>query len=178
MTDHSSSAPARVPTESHRNGTAPGQPSFVTRIREAGRAIALAGVVLPLLLIGTLKFTAIEIEALKPLISGTPWLAWLYAVFGEAGASYFLGIVEILTAILLAASPWSPRAGVLGGALGTLTFATTVSIMAALPVWEAASGGFPLLNGIGQFLIKDVALLGIALMVLGESAVRLAAARE
>ena len=39
-----------------------------------GRPIALAGVVLPLALIGALKFTQFEIDALKPLISGTPWI--------------------------------------------------------------------------------------------------------
>ncbi|MGH8241377.1 MAG: DUF417 family protein, partial [Steroidobacteraceae bacterium] len=88
------------------------------RLVRAGRGIALAGVVLPLFMIGILKFTQIEIEGLKPLISGTPWLAWLYPAFGEAGASYFLGIVEIATALLLIASAWSARAGVAGGALG------------------------------------------------------------
>jgi uncharacterized membrane protein YkgB len=30
-------------------------------------------------------------------------------------------------------------------------------------------GGFPALSGAGQFLIKDVALLGISLVVMGES---------
>jgi uncharacterized membrane protein YkgB len=170
MTDHHSSA-----AESHRDG-APALVALAPRIRDAGRAIALAGVVLPLFLIGILKFTAVEVEALKPLISGTPWLAWLYAVLGEAGASYFLGVVEILTAILLAVSPWSPRAGVVGGALGTLTFVTTVSLLAALPIWEDVSGGFPWLNGLGAFLVKDIALLGIALVVLSESAARLAPA--
>lgn len=134
-----------------------------------GHGIALAGVVLPLLLIGLLKFTASEIEALRPLVTGTPWLAWLYPAFGAAGTSYFLGVVEISTGLLFLASQWSPRAGVLAGALGTVTFATTVSIMFALPVWEAASGGFPWLNFLGSFLIKDVALLGISLAVLGRS---------
>ena len=57
-----------------------------------GRVLALAGVVLPLLLIGGLKFTPFEVEALKPLIGGTPWLAWMYQAFGEAGASYVLGV--------------------------------------------------------------------------------------
>ena len=41
-------------------------------IERAGRVIALIGIVLPLLLIGGLKFTSFEIEALKPLIGGTP----------------------------------------------------------------------------------------------------------
>jgi hypothetical protein len=100
------------------------------RISAAGRAVALAGVVLPLLMIGILKFTQIEVGALKPLIGGTPWLAWLYPVFGEAGASYFLGVFELVTAALLSASPWSARAGVAGGALGALIFAVTVSIAA------------------------------------------------
>lgn len=46
-----------------------------TRVKTVGRTIALAGVILPLFMIGILKFTQIEVEALKPLISGTPWLA-------------------------------------------------------------------------------------------------------
>lgn len=147
--------------------------SVAGSIQRAGRVVALIGLVLPLLLIGGLKFTQFEVEALKPLIGGTPWLAWMYPVFGEAGASYLLGVVEIVTALLLIASPWSPRAGVVGGALGGLTFLVTVSLFLALPVWEPSLGGFPALGPGGQFLIKDVALLGISLVVLGESLARL-----
>ena len=144
-----------------------------SRFTFTGRVVSLAGIVLPLFLIGILKFTQIEIDALKPLISGTPWLAWLYPAFGEAGAAYLLGGVELITAILLVASPWSARAGVVGGALGALTFAVTVSTMFALPIWEESLGSFPWLNATGQFLIKDVALLGVSLLVLGESLTRL-----
>jgi reactive chlorine resistance protein C len=138
-------------------------------VQRVGRVVALVGVVLPLLLIGGLKFTQLEVEALKPLIGGTPWLAWMYSVFGEAGTSYVLGVVEITAALLLIASPWLLRAGVVGGALGGLTFLVTSSLLFALPVWEESLGGFPALSGAGQFLIKDVALLGISLVVMGES---------
>ena len=140
---------------------------------KAGRALALAGVLSPLVLIGILKFTQFEIDALKPLISGTPWLAWLYQVLGEAGTSYLLGVVELITAALFIASPWSPRAGLVAGALGSAIFATTVSTLLALPIWESSIGGFPWLNALGSFLIKDIALLGISVYVMGESAVRL-----
>lgn len=141
-------------------------------VRKAGRILALIGVILPLLMIGGMKFTAVEIEALRPLIGGTPWLAWMYPVFGEAGASYVLGVVEIATALLLIASPWSTRAGVAGAALAALIFLVTCSIMVALPIWEPALG-FPALGPAGQFLIKDIALLGISLVILGESLNRL-----
>ncbi|RWC43856.1 DUF417 family protein [Mesorhizobium sp.] len=143
-----------------------------TAVSKAGRILALIGVILPLLMIGGMKFTAVEIEALRPLIGGTPWLAWMYPVFGEAGASYVLGVVEIATALLLIASPWSTRAGVAGGALAALIFLVTCSIMVALPSWEPALG-FPALGPAGQFLIKDIALLGISLVILGESLNRL-----
>lgn len=142
------------------------------RLANAGRTLALIGIFLPLFMIGILKFTQVEVEALKPLIGGTPWLAPLYRLFGEAGASYFLGIVEIITAFLLLASPWSARAGIVGGTLGAITFLFTISIMFAIPIWEAPSGGFPWLNAFGSFLIKDVALLGISLVILGESLIR------
>lgn len=138
----------------------------------AGRAVALAGVVLPLFLIGILKFTQYEVDQLKPIIGGTPWLAWLYPAFGETGASRLLGVVELATAALFVASPWSAPAGLAAGALGALTFAVTVSTMLALPVWEETLGGFPWLNPLGSFLVKDVALLGVSLAVLGEGLVR------
>jgi uncharacterized membrane protein YkgB len=138
-------------------------------IRGAGRVVALTGVVLPLLFIGGLKFTAFEAEALVPAISSTPWLAWMYAVLGVSGTTYLLGVVELTTAALLIAARWWPRAGVVGGALASLTFLVTVSLLFSVPIWEPSLGGFPALGAMGSFLIKDVALLGISLVVLGES---------
>jgi uncharacterized membrane protein YkgB len=139
-------------------------------LSRGGRAIALAGVVLPLALIGFSKFAAFEVEALQPLVGGTPWLAWMYSAFGVVGATRVLGVVEMATALMLIASPWAPRAGVAGGALAALTFLVTCSTMFAFPVWERnAVGPMPALAGPGQFLIKDVALLGISIVVFGES---------
>jgi reactive chlorine resistance protein C len=142
------------------------------RVASWGRLIGLLGVVMPLLLIGALKFTAIEVEGLKPLIGETPWLSWMYSVFGAANTSYLLGVFEISTAILVAFSPWSARAAVLGGLLATVLFIGSTSIMLAVPIWEADSGGFPWLNPTGSFLIKDVALLGVSITVFGEGLAR------
>ena len=156
--------------------SAPGRAAH--SIERLGRVVALIGVVLPLLLIGGLKFTSVETEALGPLINGTPWLAWLYPAFGESGASRLLGVVELAAALLLVASPWSPRAGVLGGALAASTFLVTTSLLAALPAWETRLGGFPALDPLGQFLIKDVVLLGVALVVTGECLCRIPRASD
>jgi uncharacterized membrane protein YkgB len=50
-------------------------------------------------------------------------------------------------------------------------FLTTLSFLATTPgVWEPSAGGCPALSGKpGQFLIKDLALLGISLWSLGEA---------
>jgi uncharacterized membrane protein YkgB len=42
----------------------------------------------------------------------------------------------------------------------------------AFAIWEPSLGGFPYLNFIGTFLIKDVVLLGVSLVVLGEGLAR------
>ena len=138
-------------------------------IQRIGNMVLLAGVSLPLLMIGGVKFTAFEVEALKPLIGGTPWMAWLYDAFGYTGAARLLGVVEIIAAGLLLASPWLPRAGIAGAALAAGLFLGTISMMLALPVWEPTAGGFPALGGLGQFLIKDIALLGGSLLILGQA---------
>lgn len=144
-------------------------------LQRAGRLVALTGVVLALLLIGGLKFTQVEIEALRPLIGGTPWLAWLYPALGESGASYLLGVVELAAALLLMASPWSARAGFVGATVAAITFLVTCSLLLApLPVWDDRVGGFPALGPLGQFLIKDIALLGASLAAAGDGLARLA----
>jgi uncharacterized membrane protein YkgB len=163
--------------EKGRMSTSPHAAQASALLQRSGRLLALVGVVLPLLLIGAMKFTRVEIEALNPLISGTPWLAWLHTLFGENGASHALGVVELAAALLLLASPWSPRAGLIGGALAAVTFlVTSTLLLAPLPVWDDRVGGFPALGPLGQFLIKDVALLGISLVVAGHSLTRIAGA--
>ncbi|CAA9364114.1 MAG: hypothetical protein AVDCRST_MAG90-3226 [uncultured Microvirga sp.] len=154
--------------------------SIAPIVERTGRAVALGGAVLALSIFGAAKFTQGEIDELKPLIGGTPWLAWLPPAFGDAGTSYLLGVVELSTAALLIASPWSPRAGVAGGALGALTFAATTSLLVSAPepIWEAEPGSAPLPSSLGSFVLKDVALLGIALTVLGESLARVAQERS
>jgi len=147
-------------------------PAVAKRLQTLGRGLALAGVVLPLLLIGGLKFTAPEIEGVGLLLNATPWLAWLLTIFGAAGASNFLGVVEIGAALLLMASPWSARAGLLGAALAVLILLITSTLIALPMAWDMRLGGFPALGPFGQFVIKDIALLGVALLVLGDSMAR------
>jgi uncharacterized membrane protein YkgB len=49
-------------------------------------------------------------------------------------------------------------------------FLTTLSFMISTPGWEPSLGGFPALSGgVGEFLIKDLVLLGASLWSLGES---------
>jgi uncharacterized membrane protein YkgB len=90
-----------------------GHPSAIaSALQRIGCAAALFGKIVPLPLIGGLKFTQFKVDALKPLISGTPWLARMYPVLGETGASWLLGGVEIGAALLLIASIWWPKAAV------------------------------------------------------------------
>ena len=48
------------------------------------------------------------------------------------------------------------------------------SLLLALPIGEPAAGGLPALNGLEQFLIKDVVLLGVALVTAADGLADLA----
>src|SRR5262249_17288030 len=79
--------------------------------------------------------------------------------------------VEVAIALIIAARPFWPRASALGSALAVGMFLTTLSFLVTTPgVWAADAGGFPALSvAPGQFLIKDLALLGISVWTLGEA---------
>ena len=97
----------------------------------------------------------------------------MYPVFGQRGATYFLGVSEWLTAALLVWGFWNPRAGILGAILSVATFVTTVTIIPFMPDgWDAAAG-FPAMKGNVAFLMKDSVLLAVSVYLLKQDVARL-----
>src|SRR6266404_5852615 len=142
-----------------------------SQVEAVGRELARYGLVVVVGWIGLMKFTAYEAEGISPLVANSPLMSWVYGLMSVRGFSAALGVVEVAIAILIAARPFSPRASALGSALAVGMFLTTLSFLVTTPgVWEPSAGGFPALSGKpGQFLIKDLALLGISLWTLGEA---------
>ena len=151
--------------------TAHEQRATSSRVEAAGRELARYGLVVVVAWIGLMKFTAYEAEGIRPFVANSPLLSWVYGPLSVQGFSAVLGVVEVAIALLIAARPLSPRVSALGSALAVGMFLTTLSFLVTTPgVWEPSAGGFPALSGKpGQFLIKDLALLGISLWSLGEA---------
>jgi len=137
------------------------------------------GLVLILLWIGGMKFTAYEAEGIRPFVENSPPFAWTYPVFGVRGMASILGTTEILVALLIAARPWFPRLSAVGSLLAVGMFLSTLSFLVTTPgTWANEIGGFPAISVLGQFLIKDVALLAIALWSFGEAVRAVALSRN
>ena len=128
------------------------------------------GLVLVVFWIGGLKFTAYESKGVFNHASHSPLLAWAYHILDVRNFSRSLGVVEIATALLMAVGPVWPKLSIVGSLGGIGMFLTTLSFVITTPgVWQAGYG-FPALSGFpGQFLIKDVLLLGAAIWTLADS---------
>jgi uncharacterized membrane protein YkgB len=81
-----------------------------------------------------------------------------------------VGATELIIVALLALRPWFPRASAIGSIGAIFMFLTTLSLMITTPGWEPSLGGFPALSGgVGEFLIKDLVLLGASFWTLADS---------
>jgi reactive chlorine resistance protein C len=135
-----------------------------------GMLLMRYGLVLILFWIGLMKFTPYEANAIKPLVEHSPFMGWMYHVMSVQAASNAIGIIEVATAVLMALQPWSAIASVIGSTMAVFTFLLTLSFLFSTPGWEPTLGGFPALSvAPGQFLLKDLLLLGAALWSLGDS---------
>lgn len=140
---------------------------FVERL---GRSVLLYGLALVFLWIGAMKFTAYEANAIQGLVASSPLLSWTYSILDVRGVANVIGTAEIITGILLLLRPWNAAAGVAGGLLAAATTAVTLTFLFSAPGWEASLGGFPYLSVVpGQFLLKDIVLLGAGLVIAGGS---------
>ena len=138
-------------------------PTLEPGMRLAAGIILRYGLVAMIAWFGAFKLTSAEAHAIEPLIRHSPLLSWLYLVTDLPGASRAIGIIEILTAVLLAVRPLAPRLS-LAGSLGAIAmFATTLSFLVTTPgVWTQVEG-FVVPSATGGFLLKDLFLLGAAL---------------
>ena len=141
----------------------------VVAIDETGKTIVRWGLVVVLVWIGGMKFTAYEAMGIQPLVAHSPLVAWMYDFLSVRDFSRMLGVIEITTAALIALRPAFPKASAIGGVLAMGLFATTLSFLFSTPGWEP-SLGFPAISALpGQFLLKDIVLFGASVWILGDS---------
>src|SRR6201992_2506024 len=133
-----------------------------------GQAVSRDGLVRALAWIGFGKY--IKMEA-RVLIEHSPLMSWVYDVFSANTVARSLGTLEIVAALLIVTRPLSPRLSAIGSALAIVLFCGTLSFLFTTPgVVSRFAGPVPVLSALpGQFLLKDVVLLGVAVWTLGEA---------
>lgn len=152
-------------TETNDINTADGGASNILRGQPVSNHILRLTLAIVFLAFGYVKFFPFEADGVEPLISAHPALGWLLPIFGKAGASAFLGVVEIAAGLALLIGFRSVLANLFGGILTLVTFTITVSLLFFIPgVFEESAGGFPAISGTGGFLLKDTVLLAAGLV--------------
>lgn len=141
------------------------------KLEALGTWLTRYGLVAVFVWIGAMKFTAYEANAIQPLVANSPLMSWLYGIFSVQAFSNGLGVLEVAIGLMIAARPISATLSVAGSGLAAILFLGTLSFMLSTPpVWEASLGGFPALSvAPGQFLLKDLGLLGASIWTLSEA---------
>ena len=154
-----------------RTATLTGHFDTAERMQALGLFLTRYGLVTVFAWIGAMKFTAYEAQAIQPLVANSPLMSWLYQIFSVQAFSNWLGVLEVTIGVMIAARGISAAVSAAGSALAAVLFLGTLSFMLSTPpVWEASLGGFPALSvAPGQFLLKDLALLGASVWTLGEA---------
>jgi uncharacterized membrane protein YkgB len=109
---------------------------------------------------GIQKFTPQSAQGIAVYISNSPFVSWL-GIFGVRGEAYLLGVVELTTAVLLAAGAFIPILSALSALMGTVTFIITWSFFFTTPgvvKWSISTDPIAW-NLAGEFLYKDIVLL-------------------
>lgn len=140
------------------------------KLERAGAWIVRYGLAIVLIWVGLLKFTAYEAEGVQGFVSNSPFLSWAYSVFSVRSFAALLGVIEILCGLLILTRPIAPMISAIGSLGAVVIFLTTMTFLLTTPgVWQP-DYGFPFLSAVpGQFLAKDLVLLGAALWSAGEA---------
>lgn len=149
--------------------------------------------------IGALKFVPYEADSITPFVANSPVMSFFYehprdykphlthegelkpvqrdwqTANNTYGFSHGLGTLELAIGLLTLAGLVSRRLGLIGAALAFATPFVTLSFLVTTPeAWVPALGdaehGFPYLSGAGRLVLKDVAILAGAWLIMADSA--------
>jgi uncharacterized membrane protein YkgB len=142
----------------------------ISTVDAIGGVLGRYGLVVVIGWIGALKFANFEAHQIQPLVANSPFMGWLYNIFPVYTFSALLGVFELTAAVLIAIKPASAKLSAVGSVLAIVLFVATTSFLFTTPgVSEPAGGGFPALSLTGEFLLKDVPLLGLSFWTLADS---------
>jgi uncharacterized membrane protein YkgB len=148
------------------------QASLVAKASDAftrvGLLVSRYGLVIVLAWIGFGKWVKFEAAV---LMQNSPLMCWIFDYLSVTTVARCLGTMEIVAALLIAARPLSPRISAVGSALAVMLFMGTISFLFTTPgVVATHAAGLPVLSAKpGQFLLKDVVLIGVSIWSLGDS---------
>jgi len=140
------------------------------KLESIGANIIRYGLVIVLLWVGALKFTAYEAEGIQGLVSNSPFMSWMLSVMSLRTAAALIGVIEITLGVLIATRPFAPFISAIGSIGAIIMFLTTLTFVFTTPgVWQPGYG-FPFPSPMpGQFLAKDLLFLGAAVWTAGEA---------
>lgn len=173
---------------------------LAARTDRLGITLTRIGLMVVLLWIGGLKVFKYEADGIVPFVANSPVMSFFYKypspeykthmnAEGQLNPenrqwheenhtylfSYGLGAVLVLYALLLGLHPWRPELAAVGSFLVVVMSFVTLSFLITTPEsWVPALGdaehGFPYLSGRGRLVLKDIIMLGAAVVTMADSA--------
>jgi len=164
-----------------------------------GVTVTRIGLIVVLLWIGGLKAFRYEADGIVPFVANSPTMNFFYAdgdsykahknpegalvpanrAWHEANRTYEfafgLGTVIVIYGLMLCLHPWFSQVATVGSFLVVVMSFVTLSFLITTPeCWVPALGdaqhGFPYLSGAGRLVIKDMIMMGAALVTMADSA--------
>ncbi len=174
--------------------------SSAARLQTFGIGMLRWALVIVLLWIGGIKFANYEADSIVPLVSNSPMMSFFYRYpppeyrkhtnkegelnvahrrWHESNGTYTfshgLGLTIITIGVLIALNFVLPEVATVGSLLLIAMAFTTLSFLVTTPeAWVPALGdsahGFPYLSGTGRLIVKDIIMLGAAVVTMADSA--------
>jgi uncharacterized membrane protein YkgB len=158
-------AATSVELRSHAEGS-----DWAKTLEGVGAGIIRYGLVAILLWVGALKFAVYEARGIEALVANSPLMSWGYSLMSVRGFAALIGVTEIVLALLIAARSFSPTASAIGSLGACFMFLITLSFVLTTPGMWQPGYGFPFASPMpGQFIVKDLLLLGAAVWTAGEA---------
>ena len=173
--------------------------TFTSSLRNFGTKFIRVAILVVFVWIGGLKYFHYEADGIVPFVANSPFMSFFYAdpenyaahknpegalvsanrAWHESNRTYAfaygLGAVICLYGLMLCCHPWLPQVATLGSFLVLIMSLVTLSFLVTTPeCWVPPLGdtehGFPYLSGAGRLVVKDVIMMGAALVTMADSA--------